>query len=356
MKHWFAASNRTFGAITSVTALTLSLWVSPTLAQDPFRATNRHQIGDQTEAAFKVMFEQGDYITAARYLKEAEASEPAEPLVYAMQASLAYTSKDLAGLETYSKKTLDTAQQLMNKDPLRGNLYAAVGHFLQGAAVLTRDGTVQGTPEALAELRQVYEFFDKAEALSSTDPELNLLRGYMDLIVAVNLPFSSPEQAIARLEKFAGPKYLAYRGLAIAYRDLKRHTEALKAVELALQATANNPELYYLKAQILSSIGKRQNNQTMLREAVENFDQAIAKRTQLPVDLVKQIENERRRTARRIDNSATTPSPAETQRQVTEPATPASQAELVPTSRQAERQFQRLERLLERKSQKENNS
>jgi len=62
----------------------------------------------------------------------------------------------------------------MTRDPLRGNLYAAVGHFLQGAAVLTRDGTVKGTPQALAELRQVYEYMDRAEAISSTDPEVNL--------------------------------------------------------------------------------------------------------------------------------------------------------------------------------------
>ena len=301
MKRRVSGSRRMFGAIASATALTLSLWVSPTLAQDPFRATNQHPIGEKTEAAFKAMFEQGNYIAAQRYLQQAQLSEPNEPLAYAMQASLAYTfNQDFNSLDTYSKRTLETAQQLIAKDPLRGNLYAAVGHFLQGAAALSREGTVKGTPQALAQLRQVYEYLDKAEAISSTDPELNLLRGYMDLMMAVNMPFANPEQAIARLEKFAGPKYLADRGLALAYRDLKQYPKALASVDRAIQSTASNPELYYLKAQILASQGKRQNNQLMLREAIQNFDKAIAKRNQLPSDLVKQIERERRKTAQRL--------------------------------------------------------
>jgi len=33
---------------------------------------------------------------------------------------------------------------------------------------------LKGTPQALAELRQVYEYMDGAEAIS-TDPEVNLL-------------------------------------------------------------------------------------------------------------------------------------------------------------------------------------
>ena len=301
MKRRVSGSRRMFGAIASATALTLSLWVSPTLAQDPFRATNQHPIGEKTEAAFKAMFEQGNYIAAQRYLQQAQLSEPNEPLAYAMQASLAYTfNQDFNSLDTYSKRTLETAQQLIAKDPLRGNLYAAVGHFLQGAAALSRAGTVKGTPQALAQLRQVYEYLDKAEAISSTDPELNLLRGYMDLMMAVNMPFANPEQAIARLEKFAGPKYLADRGLALAYRDLKQYPKALASVDRAIQSTASNPELYYLKAQILASQGKRQNNQLMLRETIQNFDKAIAKRNQLPSDLVKQIERERRKTAQRL--------------------------------------------------------
>ena len=172
---------------------------------------------------------------------------------------------------------------------------------LQGAAVVSREGTIKGTPTALSELRQVYSYLDRAEAISPSDPELNLVRGYMDLMLAVNLPFANPEQAIARLEKFAGPRYLAYRGLALGYRDLKQYPQAIAAVDQALRVTANNPELYYLKGQILSSQGKRQNNQSILQEAIKNFDLAIAKKDQLPPDLVKQIERERRKAAQRLN-------------------------------------------------------
>lgn len=298
-----SASKRMFSVITTAT-LTFSLWVSPTWAADPFRQANQRQIGDKTEAAFKAMFEEGNYQAAESYLQQAQSTEPNEPLAYAMSASLAYTlNEDFDSLESYGKKTLETAEQMIKTDPLRGNLYAAVGHFLQGAAVVSREGTVKGMPQALSELRRVYQYLDKAEAVSASDPELNLIRGYMDLMLAVNLPFSNPEQAIARLEKFAGPRYLAYRGLAVGYRDLDQYPEALQAVENALKvtsATSNNPELFYLKAQILAEQGKKQNNPSMLNEAVSNFDKAITKKAQLPQDLVKQIERERRKTVERI--------------------------------------------------------
>lgn len=301
MNRQASTSKQLFAAIASATGLALSLWVSPTLAQDPFRATHQHSIGEKTEAAFRAIFEQGNYTMAERYLQEAQRTEPKEPLAYAMKASLAYAdNQDFNTLEYYGKKTLETAEQLINTDPLRGNLYAAVGHFLQGAAVVSREGTIKGTPTALSELREVYSYLDRAEAISPTDPELNLVRGYMDLMLAVNLPFANPDQAIARLEKFAGPRYLAYRGLALAYRDLKQYPQAIAAVNRAIKSTASNPELYYLKGQILSSQGKRQNNQSILQEAVKNFDIAIAQKDQLPADLVKQIERERRKAAQRL--------------------------------------------------------
>ena len=303
MKDRFPTPIQMFSAIISTSVVTLSLWVSPTLAKDPFRDTNQHEIGDKTEAAFKAIFKDGNYSAADGYLQQAESSEPNEPLAYAMKASLAYTKKDLKSLSSYGQKTLLTAQQLITTDPLRGNLYAAVGHFLRGAAVLARDGTLRGTPQALSELRQVYQYMDKAEKISSTDPEVNLLRGYMDLMIAVNLPFSNPDQAIERLEKFAGPRYLADRGLAIGYRDLDQYTEALGAVNRALQATGDNPELFYLKAQILTKQGQTQNKPALFQDALTNFDKAIAKKEQLPSRLVKQIERERTKAAKRLSNA-----------------------------------------------------
>jgi len=302
MKDRFSAAKRIFGVSTSTIVLSLSLWVSPTLAKDPFRTTNQHQIGDKTEAAFKAVFQEGNYTAAANYIQQAKSSEPNEPLVYAMAASLAYTKKDINSLSSYSKKTVDVAQQLVATDPLRGNIYLAVGHFLQGGAALVSEGTLKGTPQALTELRQVYDYLDKAQAVSSTDPELNLIRSYVDLAVATSMPFSSPDQAIERLEKYAGPRYLADRGLALGYRDLHQYPQALESVDRALQATPDNPELFYLKAQILVRQGDNQNNPALFREALKNFDQAIAKQAQLPNGLVTQIQKERRKDAQRLGN------------------------------------------------------
>ena len=279
---------------------TLNIWVSPSLGADPFRTTKPRNIGDKTEAAFKAVFQQGDYQTAERYLQQALSTEPNEPLAYAMKASLAYMNQDWASLDTYSKKTLETAQKLIPSDPLRGNLYTAVGDFLEGTVILSREGTLKGAPQALSLLRQVYDNLDKAEAISANDPELNLLKGYMDLMLAVNLPFANPEQAIERLQKNAAPRYLVDRGVAIAYRDLKQYNQALDYANRALKQTSDNPELYYLKAQILKEQAKKDTNPQLMQEAISNFDKALAKKSQLPTNLVKQIEHERGNAVKRL--------------------------------------------------------
>ncbi|MCG6133135.1 MAG: tetratricopeptide repeat protein [Nostoc sp. LLA-1] len=277
-------------------AIALNLWVNPSLAGDPFRTTEPRNIGDNTEAAFKAVFQQGDYPAAERHLQQAISTEPNEPLAYAMKASLAYANKDLATLDTYSKKTLEAGQKLIATDQLRGNTYTAVGHFLEGAVILTREGTLKGAPQALTRLRQVYQHLDRAEAIAPQDPELNLLKGYMDLMLAVNLPFASPDDAIDRLKTNAAPQYLVDRGIALAYRDLKRYPQALEYVNRALNTTSDNPELYYLKAQILRKQGQNDKSQSLIKEAIANFDKALTKRTQLPATLVRQIERERNNT------------------------------------------------------------
>ena len=57
-------------------AIALNLWVNPSLAGDPFRNSEPHQIGNQTEAAFKAIFQQGNYPAADRYLEQAISKEP----------------------------------------------------------------------------------------------------------------------------------------------------------------------------------------------------------------------------------------------------------------------------------------
>ncbi|MEA5524845.1 Sll0314/Alr1548 family TPR repeat-containing protein [Nodularia spumigena] len=287
---------------TFVTALALNLWVYPSLAGDPFRTNEARNIGDNTAAAFKAVFQNGDYPAAESYLQKAISTEANEPLAYAMKASLAYADKDLATLDTYSKKTLEAGEKLIATDKLRGNIYTAVGHFFEGATILTREGTLKGAPQALTRLRQVYQHLDRAEAIAPQDPELNLLKGYMDLMLAVNLPFANPDDAIARLKANAAPQYLAHRGIALAYRDLKQYSQALEYVNSALKTTSENPELYYLKAQILRKQGEKAKSQSIIQEAVVNFDKALTKRSQLPADLVRQIERERNNTFNNLNN------------------------------------------------------
>lgn len=292
----------TLAKVTFVTAITLNLWVNPSWAGDPFRSSEPRKIGDRTEAAFKAIFQQGNYPAAADYLDKALSSEPDEPLAYAMKASLAYGNQDWTSLNNYSRKTLETGQKLISSDPLRGNLYSAVGNFLEGAVIITREGTVNGASQALSRLRKVYEYLGNAEAIAPNDPELNLIRGYMDLLLAVNLPFTNPDQAIERLEKNAAPGYLVDRGIALAYRDLKQYPQALDYVNRALKTTADNPEIYYLKAQILQAQGRNEKSQNLMKEAIANFDKALTKKSQLPASLVKQIEYERKQATQRLQN------------------------------------------------------
>ena len=265
-------------------------------AKDPFRDKNARNIGKYTEEAFETIFLEGDYKTVDEPLNKAELKEPNEPLAHAMLASLAYTENDWESIKKYADKTLESAQLLSQTDPLRGNLYLAVGHFLDGAYIYEKEGAI----DAINKLQLVFKFLDRAEATDPNDPELNLIKGYMDLFLAVNLPFSKPEQAIARFEGYAAPNYLVERGLAVAYRDLEKYQEALKYADRAIEIAPQNPEHYYLKGQILRQIGKKENNVKVLKVAVENFELALAKSAQLPNFVLETLEKENRLTKEKI--------------------------------------------------------
>lgn len=289
-------SQQWVSVLASSAAIALSLWATPSFAGDPFRTRNPHKIDNATEAAFKAIFEQGNYTSAKQHLAKAS---PSEPLSYAMKAALAYMEKDWQGLQSNAIRTRETATQLIKTDPLRGNLYVGVGEFMEGAYILSSEGTVRGTPKALNKLQRVFQSLNAAEKTSPQDPELNLIKGFMDLMLSVNLPFSNPADAVQRLDKYATPRYLAYRGIALGYRDLNQQDKALQFVDQALQLTPNNPDLYYLKAQVLVRQGKNQ-------ESLEFFQKALAKDKQLPSKLRNQIAYESCRTENRIDNKART--------------------------------------------------
>jgi tetratricopeptide (TPR) repeat protein len=213
-----------------------------------------------------------------------------------MLASLAYTEKDWGNIKKYADQTLESAKKLSTTDPVRGNLYLAVGHFLDGAYLYQEKGAL----DAIDKLQLVFKYLERAEASDPNDPELNLIKGYMDLLLAVNLPFSKPEQAIARFESHAAPDYLVERGLAVAYRDLKKYDQALKYADQALKIAPDNPEHYYLKGQILRQLGKQKNSIQILEEAQENFEQALAKSSQLPDFVLETLERENRLTQEKI--------------------------------------------------------
>lgn len=301
-RHFKSMRRRTV-ALLSVAPIAIALLGGVARAADPFRTENPRAIGETTEAAFRAMFERGNYLEAERYLQQAETAEPGEPMIYALQAALAYQDENLGMLERYADRTLETAIALTPTDPLRGNLYQAVGHFLQGAHIIETEGTLQGAPRAFQKLQTVLQLMNAAEQVDPDDPELNLLKGYMDLFLGLNLPFSDPMEALDRLDRYGEPRYLARWGMAIAYRDLDQLQKALDLVNAALEEIPDHPELFYLKAQILGSLAKEKNNDTQLLNAANtSFQIALAKPQQLPKRTVAQIFYEQCKILVRIDS------------------------------------------------------
>lgn len=295
MSGWLIVSRRLGRAIAGTLFLAGSLCPLSVLAADPFRTANPHDIGEQTEAAFRTIFIEGDYQGAKPYLEAALESEADEPMPYALKAAIAYLDGDWETFGKYATKSREVAEQLTATDPLRGNLYTALGHFFEGAFILEEEGSIKALPEVFLKLQQVFESFNNAERINPEDPELNLLKGYMDLMLAVALPFSDPAQAIARLEEHAAPPALVYRGLALGYRDLDEQEQATVALERAMELAPDNPDLYYLKAQILV----RQDRDA---EGLTWFEKALDKEEQLVPGVVKQIRYEHCRTQNRIDD------------------------------------------------------
>lgn len=283
-------------------ALTL-LNINSAVAFDPFRSsTEARVLSEPAVAAFQAMFEQGNYQNAQLYLQQAQSEASPEPMVYGMLAAFAYQQEDWQALADYSQKILTVSQALKQTDPLRGNLYIAIGHFMEGAHALATEGTFRGAPKALNKLEKVFTALDAAELVNPEDPELNLIRGYLELFLSLNLPFNSPANAIAKLEKYGSPRHLADRGIAIAYRDLGELDKALTFVDQALTEVPNHPEVLYLKAQILASLGQK-TDPTLLTAAQENFQAALAQPQQLPKRVVAQIFYEHCKNLNRIDQN-----------------------------------------------------
>lgn len=254
----------------------------PALAGDPFRPTDPRNISDTSEQMFYAMFRDGNYTEARLYLEDADASATDDPMFHALSAVFYYLDGDWNTVEAKAQLTQSAAAAIATSDPLRSNLYEAVGIFLEGAYIIQTQGIARATPTALGMLQEIFDHMDAAAAINPEDPELSLLKGYMDLLLAVNLPFADPEQAIERLATYGYPDYVAYRGIALGYRNLDRNAEALEAIDRALEGAASNPDLLYLKAQILRRLGRNQ-------ESIDFFAQALEYAEQLPPATAQQI-------------------------------------------------------------------
>jgi tetratricopeptide (TPR) repeat protein len=241
------------------------------------------------ERAKEAMFRDGDYVKAKQYLDAALKTEPNEPLTYAMNTLYPFSSGDFEKVKDYGEKTTKAAEKLMKTNPLRGNLYQGVGGAILAAYELKKaDGGALG---ALSRLQKVFEFMDKANKIDPNNSELNLIKGYMDLLLAVNVPFSDTSQAIDRL-KNAEPRYLALRGMYIGHRDLKQYDLATKDIDAALKLAPQNAELIYYKAQILNIRGRELKNDNELRESMELFKVAYKKSDRLLLSTISQILSE----------------------------------------------------------------
>ncbi|MEC4986823.1 MAG: Sll0314/Alr1548 family TPR repeat-containing protein [Oscillatoria sp. PMC 1068.18] len=298
MNTWLTPPKLICLTLISTCTFTLGSGTNPVWAGDPFRTNDVRDIPENTEAAFEAIFKSGNYDRALEYLAIAETNESSEPLTYALRAALAYTDQDWETLQEYALKTQQTAKNLQTQDSLRANLYLAVGYFLEGAYNYKID---EQPLAAINQLQKVFSFLDEAKKQAPQDPELNLIKGYMELLLAVNLPFSDSEQAIENFQQNAAPEYLVNRGIAVAYRDLNQHDQALEFVNRALNTTPDNPELFYLKAQIFLEKGQDEKNLSFLQQAVTYFDRSLVKSEQLPTALVKQIERERRKAQEELE-------------------------------------------------------
>ncbi len=246
--------------------------------------------GSNIEKDKEAMFRDGGYLRDKQYIDSARKTETNEPLVYAMSTLYPFSAGDLAQVKAYSEKTSQAGKRLMGTNPLRGNLYQGVGGAIDTAYELKKNGPLG----ALNKLQVVFKYMDAAKKINPNDPELNLIKGYMDLLLAVNVPFSDSNQAIEQL-KNSEPKYLAYRGIYIGYRDLKEYDKALNAINTAIKLAPNNPELTYYKAQILAVKGKanKSTGAKDLRESIKLFESAYQKRDRLLTSTIVQILSER---------------------------------------------------------------
>jgi tetratricopeptide (TPR) repeat protein len=261
----------------AVLPLAILLFANAASAADPFRVgIKARPIGSSLQSAFEDFFRYGRYQSSNQKLTKAEAENPNEPLVYTLLAATAYQNQQKEAFLTTLPKIRAASKAIAAKDVARSHLYQGIAQGLEG--YFLKD-SVTDLPKTLTYASSMLMEIDKAHQLSPNDPEINLFVGF------INMVLGKRDEALTNFQK-AGPPYLALRGQALVYRDTKDYPNAQTAVDKAIAAAPKNPELLYLKAQILSL----QKNPV---EAVKFFDQAIKLGDQLPQGTLKQINKER---------------------------------------------------------------
>jgi tetratricopeptide (TPR) repeat protein len=261
----------------AVLPLAVVLCAHSALAVDPFRVgIKARPMGLSLESAFKDFFLYGKYQSSIPKLAKAQVENPNEPLVYTLQAATAYQNQQNDKFLASLSKIRDASKAIAAKDSARSHLYQGVAQGLEG--YFLKD-SVTDLPKTLTYASSMLLEIDKAHQLSPNDPEINLFVGFINMVLGKN------DEALQNFQK-AGPPYLALRGQALVYRDTRDYGKAQIAVDKAISVAPQNPELLYLKAQILVL----QKNPT---EAMKYFDQALKLGKELPADTLKQINKER---------------------------------------------------------------
>ena len=275
----FISSSLLAVLVTAATAM-------PSFAADPFRTSNARAIGGETQKAFELMFREGNYVGALKQLDVAIRTEASEPLLFALRASTLYTKEDYLGMQVAGKRVRKNAEALKGKDNLRAYLYIAVSDLIEAGYIVKTDG-LSSAARALPLVQNVFDNIKKAQDINPNDPELNLIKGYVDMLIASVLPLSDLETALASLRQYAAPDYLKWRGIALAYRDARKPELALDAVNKAIAAAPNNPELNYLKGQILWMQGG-----SSVPIAKKQFEVALSKSKQMNPSLLAEVRDQ----------------------------------------------------------------
>jgi tetratricopeptide (TPR) repeat protein len=210
--HFSRKGRSAIGLLVSI----ILFYTSPALAQDPFRkGPDARPIGPALESAFEDFFRTGEFQKASQKLSKAQAENPNEPLVYTLQAALAYLNGQRDKMLEMTQKTREVSQAIESKDAARSHLYRGIAQGLEGSSYYLKDG-LTGIPKALTYVSSMFLEIDKAKQLAPDDPEVNLLVGYIDTLL------NKYDDALQEFRK-AGPPYVSRAGPGLSrYQSLSK--------------------------------------------------------------------------------------------------------------------------------------